>query len=84
MLITTQCNNVVSKVLHSKMLPYQSHVSEAEEKTLWLKILAIMLQVYRLLCMSGGLSSFHLHWLVVLERVKYLARSFSLNVLEQC
>ena len=36
-------NNVASKVLCGKMLPYQPNVSEAKEKTEWLKMQAIML-----------------------------------------
>ena len=36
-------DNIVSKVPHSMMLPYRSHISEAKEKTRWLRKLAIML-----------------------------------------
>ena len=50
-------NNIASKVLFGKVLPYWSHVSEAEEKMQWLKMLAIVLWAYRLWCMSEGLSS---------------------------
>ena len=32
-------NSIASNVLHSKMPPYWSHISEAEEKTQWLKML---------------------------------------------
>ena len=36
-------NCVASNVLHSKTLPYQSHISEAEEKTQRRKMQTIML-----------------------------------------